>query len=102
MLRGYLKENPNIPTGNAPGEIALQCTLSSDSPEAYCISVRPGLLIIDGASPAGVFYGIQTIRKAAYTAPKGESPRTSVRYNSRRAPLFLPWRHARCSATPVY
>ncbi len=74
MLRGYLKENPNIPTGNAPGEIALRCTLSSDSPEAYCISVRPGLLIIDGASPAGVFYGIQTIRKAAYTAPKGESP----------------------------
>lgn len=74
MLRQYLGEIPGLAKGKNPGEIVLRCTLSSDSPEAYIINVTPGRTVIDGASAAGVFYGIQTLRKAAYTAPRGEVP----------------------------
>lgn len=75
MLKEYLSEIPGIKTAwMNPGEIVLQCTLSSDNPEAYSIEVQPERIVIDGASPAGVFYGVQTLRKAAYTAPEGEVP----------------------------
>ena len=74
LLRQYINEIPGLKNAKDPGEIVLQCTLSSDTPEAYRINVTPGKTIIDGSSSAGVFYGIQTLRKAAYTAPTGAMP----------------------------
>jgi hexosaminidase len=38
-------------------------SLAAASKEAYRLSVRPEVVTITGASPAGVFYGIQTLRQ---------------------------------------
>ena len=37
--------------------------LAATSPEAYRLSVTPTGVTITGASPAGVFYGMQTLRQ---------------------------------------
>lgn len=44
--------------------ILLKLGLSSDNPEAYRLEVAPNNIVITGASEAGVFYGIQTLRKS--------------------------------------
>lgn len=44
--------------------ITLSATLPSDNPEAYALTVTPKLITINGASAAGNFYGIQTMRKS--------------------------------------
>ncbi len=44
--------------------IALSATLQNDNPEAYELTVTSKLITIDGASAAGNFYGIQTLRKS--------------------------------------
>lgn len=49
--------------------ILLQTGLESDNPEAYSLKVTPEQIIIQGASEAGTFYGIQTLRK---TLPASE------------------------------
>lgn len=46
------------------GSIALQLGLKSDKAEAYKLEVTPDGVAITGASEAGVFYGIQTLRKS--------------------------------------
>lgn len=48
-------------SGNA---IILSTGLVDDNKEAYMLTVDGGNITIDGASPAGVFYGIQTLRKS--------------------------------------
>ena len=45
-------------------KIILKTGLKSDNAEAYSIVVRKGSITITGASEAGVFYGIQTLRKS--------------------------------------
>jgi hexosaminidase len=42
--------------------------LENKNPEAYQISVNDKAITIKGASEAGVFYGIQTLRKALQSA----------------------------------
>ncbi|WP_251623478.1 glycoside hydrolase family 20 protein [Odoribacter lunatus] len=44
--------------------ITLQLGLESSNPEAYRLTVGDNGVIIEGASEAGVFYGIQTLRKS--------------------------------------
>ena len=44
--------------------VVLKDDLDSSNPEAYQITVNPDLITINGASAAGNFYGIQTLRKA--------------------------------------
>lgn len=44
--------------------ITLSASLDSQNPEEYIINVDSTGISIDGASAAGVFYGIQTLRKA--------------------------------------
>lgn len=44
--------------------IVLSAGLESDNPEAYELTVGKDLITINGASPAGTFYGIQTLRKS--------------------------------------
>ena len=55
-------------SGNS-NAIILQTGLKSANPEAYTLTVGKSSITIKGASEAGVFYGIQTLRKAT---PIGE------------------------------
>ena len=73
--------------------IVLTDNLKSDNPEAYRLTVADNAITIDGASAAGNFYGIQTLRKStasmlgnadrsAFTFPAAEiadQPRFSYR-----------------------
>ncbi|MDE6126817.1 MAG: beta-N-acetylhexosaminidase, partial [Muribaculaceae bacterium] len=70
FLREYLSE---LPAHNTSGQITLRADLADTNHEAYTIEVTPGEITINGASPAGLFYGIQTLRKAALGAPAGET-----------------------------
>lgn len=47
-----------------PGSISLQLGLVAENPEAYELSADGDKIVITGASEAGVFYGIQTLRKS--------------------------------------
>lgn len=69
----FMAEYLNIATGiktalgndlQTKNAIILNTGLESDNPEAYTISVNSESITIKGATEAGVFYGIQTIRKA--------------------------------------
>ncbi len=44
--------------------IVLSVGLSDENPEAYMLTVDDNKITVDGASAAGVFYGIQTLRKS--------------------------------------
>ncbi len=44
--------------------IVLKSDLTNENPEAYELTVTPALITINGATPAGTFYGIQTLRKS--------------------------------------
>lgn len=44
--------------------IILKADLSSDNSEAYKLTVEANKIIINGTTPAGTFYGVQTLRKA--------------------------------------
>ncbi|MCM1110435.1 MAG: glycoside hydrolase family 20 protein [Clostridium sp.] len=52
--------------GENPGRdaILLERNLRSENPEAYTLTVNDSLVTIDGATAAGTFYGIQTLRKS--------------------------------------
>ena len=69
LLAGYLADltgvTPAVKPGEPqPGAIALSANLQSDNSEAYVLKVGNDGITIDGASAAGTFYGIQTLRKA--------------------------------------
>ncbi len=86
FLKNYLKVDTYA---KSSGKIVLRTTLKDENPEAYSIFVTDKEIIIDGASPAGVFYGMQTLRKSMpadlsepVTFPAGEiddAPRFSYR-----------------------
>lgn len=69
FLAGYIEQmtglNPALTTAaDASGVIALSADLQSANPEAYRLTVSADGIVINGASPAGTFYGIQTLRKS--------------------------------------
>lgn len=69
FLTQYLKEltgiSPAVTSEDASGNaIVLRSDLENDNAEAYELTVTPELITINGASPAGTFYGIQTLRKS--------------------------------------
>ena len=68
LLAGYLKElvgvDPAITDKASDNAIVLSANLPSESPDAYELIVNDKLITINGASPAGTFYGIQTLRKS--------------------------------------
>lgn len=54
-----------VETGTAgKDKIALQLNLQSTNPEAYQLKVNGEGVVIDAPTEAGVFYGIQTLRKS--------------------------------------
>ncbi len=55
---------PEVVGKESKNAIVLSDDFSSDNKEAYKLTVTPDRIDINGASPAGTFYGIQTLRKS--------------------------------------
>ncbi len=53
--------------------IVLFAQLENENPEAYTLTVSSDEIVINGASAAGCFYGIQTLRKSLPVAEKASS-----------------------------
>ncbi len=68
-MTGYELEEASAPTENA---IVLDNALAGDNPEEYVMTVDKDGIKIDGASDAGVFYGIMTLRKSIPEVGKGD------------------------------
>lgn len=91
----FLAEYLNISMGISPvassttstddKNIELVLGLESDNKEAYRLEVSENKVIITGASEAGVFYGIQTLRKAV---PMGNTTATLAPVTINDAPRF--------------
>ena len=69
FLADYLKaatgRDYRVETGSrGKKNVTLQLDSSIKNPEGYRVNVSAGGVVIAGASEAGVFYGIQTLRKA--------------------------------------
>lgn len=72
MLSGYIKEltgmhlsiRPTLNTKDYAGNITLLINPKVENDEGYCITVTSKGIEISGRTPAGVFYGIQTLRKS--------------------------------------
>ncbi len=75
FLSEFVKEKCGIDLATAPGTkgkgILLQVVENADAPEGYQLTVSPEKIVICGGSEAGVFYGIQTLRKSLPVS-KGE------------------------------
>ena len=69
MLAGYIREASGIvvATEGKGRYIRLRSDLRHDNKEAYTINVCADSIVINGASPAGTFHGIQTLRKSLPT-----------------------------------
>lgn len=73
FLASYIKDQTGIELQVQEGEggkgaIVLQLGLANDNPEAYQLKVDANQVVINSPSEAGVFYGIQTLRKAVDVA----------------------------------
>lgn len=69
FLVEYIKESTGLTLKTRPGKatgraIVLQIRPISENKEAYNINIDNKNIIITGSSEAGVFYGIQTLRKS--------------------------------------
>ena len=76
-LASYIKQltgHELTVTDKAPGEnvILLRDELGGDNPEGYVLTVNSGSIDINGASDAGTFYGIQTLRKSIPEAKESD------------------------------
>lgn len=70
FLSEYLSALPAVA---APGTVTLEIA-GDGNPEGYTISAAPVGVRVSAPSAGGVFYGVQTLRKAAATAPDGQAP----------------------------
>jgi len=57
--------------GEQENVISLTTNFTSENPEAYNIKINDSLISINGATEAGTFYGIQTLRKAIPASTSG-------------------------------
>lgn len=68
FLAEYIREQTGkklVPMEGTEGNgIVLRLVANAEHPEGYTLKVTSGQVIITGGSEAGVFYGIQTLRKA--------------------------------------
>ena len=68
LLAEYIKEKTaldlSVSAEPLPGAITLAVDTTIANPEGYRLEVSADGVTITGASPAGVFYGMQTLRKA--------------------------------------
>ena len=74
FLASYVKEatgyEPKVITGNADKGIHLSIASDIRNPEGYRLLVSENGIEIAGASNAGIFYGVQTLRKSIPPWPK--------------------------------
>ncbi len=63
---GFVPQAKPLPAGQQPqeGSIVLQTGIQAENSEAYELTVDGAHVTIGGATEQGVFYGIQTLRKA--------------------------------------
>ena len=73
------------PKSNA---IVLESSLGGENPEAYELSVSSDKIVINGASAAGNFYGIQTLRKSIPAALAAGDDAVFPAVNISDAPRF--------------
>lgn len=69
FLSDYMRQMAGLNldvTTKRPGSnyIELKATLGDENQEAYRIDVDGDRIVVDGATSAGVFYGVQTLRKS--------------------------------------
>lgn len=69
LLQGYLRDITShelkiAETAPETNFISLSATLDCTIPESYRITVTDSAITVNGATPAGTFYGIQTLRKS--------------------------------------
>ena len=63
---GFVPQTQGLAQGEAPAKQNIVLGLSADiaNPEGYVLDVQTDNVFINGQTPNGVFYGIQTLRKA--------------------------------------
>ena len=75
FLAGYIEDatgyKPETTTERGENSIVLMSQLNTDNNEAYTINVSEANIIVNGATPAGTFYGVQTLRKAIPARAEG-------------------------------
>ncbi|HIT84016.1 MAG TPA: beta-N-acetylhexosaminidase, partial [Candidatus Avibacteroides faecavium] len=75
FLAGYIEEatghKPETTTKQGENSIVLMSQLNTDNNEAYTIKVSEQNIVVNGATPAGTFYGVQTLRKAIPARAEG-------------------------------
>ncbi|MBR6432678.1 MAG: beta-N-acetylhexosaminidase, partial [Muribaculaceae bacterium] len=70
LLSQYIEEQTGIHLSTHPilrgdaGSISLELDATIEGDEAYRISIHSKYIKVSGKTPAGVFYGIQTLRKS--------------------------------------
>lgn len=64
FAKEYLRLTPQQFNKKTTTDFVLSLGLKSDNPDAYEIRVEAKQVTIQGASPSGVYYGIQTLRKS--------------------------------------
>ena len=91
FLAGYVLESTGKTLAVEAGAtgshaIVLRLRLQTENPEAYLLGVNEDQVTITGSSAAGVFYGIQTLRKSLPVAKDAQVVLPPVRVND--APRF--------------
>lgn len=93
FLAAFIKESTGLQLMVTPltaqrNCIRLTAALKDTNAEAYNIRVNSDIILIEGASSAGVFYGVQTLRKALPTGIAGERGITVPATEVKDAPRF--------------
>lgn len=83
FLAEYIKEKVglDLPVTDQPANKAITLSVENggDNPEGYQLTVNADGITIIGTSPAGVFYGVQTLRKALpVTKGKAKLPAVTI------------------------
>ena len=93
MLAQYVKESTGMELRIVTLPVQRNCirltkALRSSNNEAYNIRVNSDIILLDGASDAGLFYAMQTLRKALPTGQCGERGITVPATEVNDAPRF--------------
>ncbi len=88
LLAGYLKTQLGVDLQPQAGEavkggIALVLTTDVTDPEGYRLTVNADGVTIAGSTEAGIFYGIQTLRKSVAATPGADAQLPAVEINDR-------------------
>ena len=91
FLAHYLKDQTGLEFSSAKGKskgkvLQLSLGLKVDNPESYRLSINSDSIVIQGVTEAGVFLGIQTLRKSISAAAQGTVSLPGVIIND--APRF--------------